>query len=89
MKVFAHNKLNVVQKMTSVFKRVENIVGKGENACYQHFLLFPPCFQKLSSSWPLKVWIVLKMVNVMGKAECVTCRKKCTRLLTTSANSKA
>ena len=23
---------------------VENIVGKGENAGYQHFLLFPQCF---------------------------------------------
>ena len=22
----------------------ENIVGKGENAGYQHFLLFPQCF---------------------------------------------
>ena len=26
--------------------RVENIVGKGENAGNQHFLLFPKCFQK-------------------------------------------
>ena len=26
------------------FLRVENIVGKGENAVYQHFLLFPECF---------------------------------------------
>ena len=25
--------------------RVENIVGKGENAVYQHFLLFLQCFQ--------------------------------------------
>ena len=32
--------------MTSVFDRKENIVGKGENAGYQHFLLFPRCFQK-------------------------------------------
>ena len=32
--------------LISVFDRVENIVGKGENAGYQHFLLFPPCFQK-------------------------------------------
>ena len=22
----------------------ENVVGKGENAAYQHFLLFPQCF---------------------------------------------
>ena len=26
--------------------RVENTVGKGEIACYEHFLLFPQCFQK-------------------------------------------
>ena len=28
--------------------RVENIVGKGEIARYEQFLLFPKCFQKLS-----------------------------------------
>ena len=27
---------------------VENIVGKGEIACYEQILLFPQCFQKLS-----------------------------------------
>ena len=27
---------------------VENIVGKGEIAHYEQFLLFPHCFQKLS-----------------------------------------
>ena len=33
---------NVGEIMLSVFDRVENIVGgKGENACYQHFPLFP------------------------------------------------
>ena len=26
---------------------VENIVGKEEIACYEQFLLFPQCFQKL------------------------------------------
>ena len=31
-------------------KSFENIVGKGENAGNQHFLLFPPCFQ----SYPKK-----------------------------------
>ena len=25
--------------------QVENIVGKGEIACYKQFLLFPQCFQ--------------------------------------------
>ena len=28
---------------------VENIEGKGEIARYEQFLLFPQCFQKLSS----------------------------------------
>ena len=32
----------------SVFDSVENIVGKGENAGYQHFLLFLQCFEKAS-----------------------------------------
>ena len=27
---------------------VGNTVGEGENACYQHFVLFPPCFPKPS-----------------------------------------
>ena len=31
---------------TFVFNRIENIVGKGENADHQHFLLFPQCFQQ-------------------------------------------
>ena len=30
----------------SLFDRVENTVGKGENAGYQHFLLFQQCFPK-------------------------------------------
>ena len=38
--------------------RVENIVGNGDNASYQHFLLFPQCFQKASSSRLLKLGIV-------------------------------
>ena len=34
--------------MISVFDRLENIVGKGENVGYQHFLLFPLCFETAS-----------------------------------------
>ena len=33
---------------------MENIVDKGENAGYQHFLLFPQCFQKASFSKVVK-----------------------------------
>ena len=32
----------------SVFDIVENIIGKGENAGYQHFFLFPQCLEKAS-----------------------------------------
>ena len=45
---FADNKINVAQMLGSVFDRIENIVGKGENAGYQNFLLYPQCFQKAS-----------------------------------------
>ena len=41
LKVFADDKIKVAQMMISVFDRVDNIVGKGENAGYQHFLHFP------------------------------------------------
>ena len=40
---------------------VGNIVGKGENAGKQHFLLFPQCFQKMYLLWQVKIWIVLYM----------------------------
>ena len=32
----------------SIFDTVENMVEKGENAAYQHFLLFPQCFERAS-----------------------------------------
>ena len=48
LKAFADDKINVNGKLKFWFGRVENIVGKGENAGYQHFLLFPQCFQKSS-----------------------------------------
>ena len=32
--------------MIFVIDSIENIVGKGENAGYEHFLLFLQCFQK-------------------------------------------
>ena len=43
-----YNKFKITKVMISILNRVENIVGKGENAGYQHFLLFPQVF-----NWPL------------------------------------
>ena len=48
----------MTKKLKFPTERVENIVGKGENAGYQHFLLFPQCFPKAFLSGSLKVWIV-------------------------------
>ena len=43
LKAFAEDILNIF------FHRTENIVGKEENAGYQHFLVFPQWFQKAFS----------------------------------------
>ena len=44
LKARADDKLYVTQIIKSVFRRTGNIVGKGENAGDQHFLLFPQYF---------------------------------------------
>ena len=45
-KAIEDNKINVAQMMVSVFNMVKNIVEKGENAVYQHFLLFLQFFRQ-------------------------------------------
>ena len=40
LKAFAGDKINGTQKVKIKLGRVENIVGKVENAGYQHFFLF-------------------------------------------------
>ena len=58
LNALADNRINVTKKFKFVSERIENILGKGENAGYQHFLLFPKCFQKPPSLESLKVGIV-------------------------------
>ena len=58
LKQFADDKLNIARMMISLLERVENIVGKGKNVGYQHFLLFLQCLPKPSSYGSLKVGIV-------------------------------
>ena len=41
LSMFTANKRILAKIMKFVFRWVENIVGKGENAGYQHFCLFP------------------------------------------------
>ena len=57
LKALADYKLDI-KIIISIYDRIENIVGKGQNAGFQHFLLFPQCFQKFSFSGSLKVGIV-------------------------------
>ena len=58
LKAFADDKINVTKELKFVLGREENFVGKGENAGYQHFLLFPQCFQKAFFKELSKVGIV-------------------------------
>ena len=45
LKAFADDKINVNKKLKFDLGRAKNMVGIGENAGYQHILLFQPCFQ--------------------------------------------
>ena len=64
MKAFADYKINTTEKLKFGIERVGNIVVKGENAGYQHFLFFPQCFRKASFSKSLKFLIVYQGLNV-------------------------
>ena len=55
LKGSADDKLNVTKMMFSVFYRVQNTVGKGENAGYQYFLLLPQYFQNATYSASFEV----------------------------------
>ena len=48
MKDFADDKVNVTQILNFGLGRVENIVGLEKKVLFQHYFLFPPCFQKRS-----------------------------------------
>ena len=56
LKAFAEDKCD--PKLKIVLESMENILEEGENADYQHFLLFPQSFQNASFSGSLKAWIV-------------------------------
>ena len=60
LKAFADNKINVTEKLKFILARVENFVGKRDNAGFQHFLHFPQCFQKAFYTGSFKVGVVWK-----------------------------
>ena len=47
LKEFADDNFKFCKSGRKFSKWVENTVGKGEIACYEQFLLFPWCFQKI------------------------------------------
>ena len=55
---FADGKIYVTERVKFVVERVENIVGKGGNDDYQHFLLFAIMFSRLLSQRLFKFGIV-------------------------------
>ena len=55
LKGLTKGKIDVTEKLKFLLGRAENIVRKGENAGYQHFLLFQQCFQKAFFPGSLKV----------------------------------
>ena len=46
LKAIADNKLSYTKNIKFAILKVENIVGKGENAGYQHFFPFLTLFSK-------------------------------------------
>ena len=65
LKAFAGIKFPFARILMSVFHRIENIVGNGQNAVNKHFLLHPQCFLMLSVPGSLKLGIVWQKVNVV------------------------
>ena len=50
VKEFADDNFKFDEDSRTFSKQVENIVGKGEIAHYEQFLLFPQCFQRISNA---------------------------------------
>ena len=71
MNVFAEDKINVTEQLKLVLGRTENIVGKGENAGYQHFLLFPQSFPECPSVGSLKDVIAWERVKGTNNSFCI------------------
>ena len=68
MKTFADKKKEyLAEKTISVGDMVENLVAKGENGGFQHFLHFPQCFQKAFSAVVLKFSLFVKDIFFLVK----------------------
>ena len=71
LKAFVDDKLNIAK----FFIEIENTAGKGQNAGYKHFLLYPTVFSKVSFGMvPNKPWFFTCLQhklfeNTVGKGE--------------------
>ena len=63
LKAFGVDKINVTEKLKFLCARIKIIVGKGENAGNQHFLVFPLCFLSLLFQGRLKSGLCGKEIN--------------------------
>ena len=68
----------MTKELKLVLGREENIVGKGENAGYQHFLLFLQCFQKASFKEVLNVRIAGKGLKALDSVSMTEFKEKAT-----------
>ena len=63
LKEFADDNFKFQENERKLAKQVESTVGKGEIARYEHFLLFPQCFQKACFPGASKGVLVWEWVN--------------------------
>ena len=69
LKEFADDNFKFDENGRKLSKQVENTVGKGEITRYEHFLLFPQCFQKAcfpGASKGVIVWEWVKRDNFIS-----------------------
>ena len=65
LKEFAEDNFKFDENGSKLSRPVENIVGKGEIARYEQFLLFPQCFQKACFPGASKGVIVWEWVKTI------------------------
>ena len=75
LREFADDNFKFYENGKKLSKRAENTVGKGENAHYEQFLLFPQCFQKACFPGASKGVIVWEWVNSLGDDKILTLTK--------------
>ena len=66
LKEFVDANFEFDENGSKLSKWVKNIVGKGEIARYEQFLLFPQCFQKACFPWASKGVIVWEWVKILN-----------------------